>query len=100
MGAGLQRAKRQAGQATVEWVGLCLVISLLLGGLLAAAGSNLPAGVFARSIALRLLCAASLSSTCGESGDLVAAYGPDVAGAVEQNAPRIVYETGMWALPV
>jgi len=100
MGAPSQRATRQAGQATVEWVGLCLVISLLLAGLLAAMGANLPGSVLARTIALRLLCAASLSSTCGESGDLVAAYGPDLAGAVERNAPRIVYETGMGALPV
>jgi len=91
---------RQAGQTTVEWVGLCLVISLLLAGVLAAMGTSLPGGVLARSIALRLLCAASLSSTCGESGDLVAAYGPELAGQVERNAPRIVYEAGMGALPV
>jgi hypothetical protein len=91
---------RQAGQTTVEWVGLCLVISVLLVGMLAAVGSGLPGGVLARSIALQLLCAADLSSTCAASGDLVAAYGPEVAGEVERNAPRIVYEAGMTALPV
>jgi hypothetical protein len=91
---------RQAGQATVEWVGLVLVVAALLGGLLAAIGSGIPAGLVARSIALRLLCAVDLTSTCAESGDLVAAYGPELAAAVERNAPEIVYESGMTGLPV
>jgi hypothetical protein len=91
---------RQTGQATVEWVGICLVVATLFAGLLAAIGSGMPAGLFAKSIALRLLCAVALSSTCGESGDLVAAYGPELAAAVERNAPQIVYEAGMTALPV
>jgi hypothetical protein len=96
----IPRTVRQAGQATVEWVGLCLVVATLLAGLLAAIGSGMPAGLFAKSLTLRLLCAAGLSSTCGESGDLVAAYGPELAAAVERNAPQIVYESGMTALPV
>jgi hypothetical protein len=95
-----QRLTRQAGQTTVEWVGLCLVVSALFLGLLAAIGSGLPGGLFARAIALRLLCAAGLSSTCGVTGDLVTAYGAELAGEVEQNTPRIVYESGMTALPV
>jgi hypothetical protein len=81
-------------------VGLCLVVSSLLLGVLAAAGSGLPGGFLARSIALRLLCGAGLSATCTESGDLVAAYGPELAAAVERNAPEIFYEAGMTALPV
>jgi hypothetical protein len=93
-------AKGQAGQTTVEWVGLCLVVSILLVGVLAAGGSGLPGGILVRSIALKMLCAADLSSTCAESGDLVAAYGPELAAAVERNAPQIVYEAGMTAVPV
>src|SRR5215204_5005998 len=89
-----------AGQATVEWVALCLVVALLFGGLLAAVGSGLPGGVLARALALRLLCAADLPSACAESGDLVAAYGPEGAELVERNAPLIVYEAAMTALPV
>lgn len=100
MGAGVQLARRQAGQTTVEWLGLCLVVALMLVGLLAAVGSGLPAGALARSLALRMLCAAGLSSTCAESGDLAAAYGPELAADVERNAPEIVYEAGMTALPV
>jgi hypothetical protein len=94
------RGTGQAGQATVEWVALCLVVALLFGGLLAVVGSGLPGGVLARALALRLLCAADLSSACAESGDLVAAYGSEVAELVERNAPLIVYEDGMTGLPV
>src|SRR3954468_4745557 len=101
MGAGAsRRLSRQDGQSTVEWIGLCLVVSALLVGVLTAVGGGLPGGVFTRAIATRLLCAAGLSSICGDSGDLVAAYGPELAGEVERNAPRIVYEAGMAALPV
>src|SRR3954452_15955545 len=90
----------QGGQSTVEWVGLLLVVSMLLAGLLAAVGAGLPGGLFARAIAERLLWAAGLESVCGETGDLIAAYGSELAGQVERNAPRIVYEDGMTALPV
>src|SRR3954467_3472360 len=91
MGAGAsRRLSRQDGQSTVEWIGLCLVVSTLLVGVLTALGGGLPGGVLARAIATRLLCAAGLSSICGESGDLVAAYGPELAGEVERNAPRVV----------
>jgi hypothetical protein len=95
-----KRLARQDGQSTVEWVGLLLLVSALLGGLLAAVESGLPAGLFARAIAERLLCAAGIEPVCGSSGGLIAAYGPELAGQVERNAPRIVYEEGMTALPV
>jgi len=95
-----RRLAGQDGQSTVEWVGLLLVVAALLAGLLAAVGSGLPGGLFARAIAERLLCAAGIGALCGSSGDLLAAYGPELAGEVERNAPRIVYEEGMTALPV
>jgi hypothetical protein len=101
MSAGAtKRLAAEAGQSTVEWVGLLLVVATLLTGLLAAVGSGLPGGVIVRSVATQLLCAAGLDSVCGQTGDLIAAYGPELAGEVEQNAPRIVYEDGMTALPV
>src|SRR3954453_7031724 len=101
MGAGAsRRLSRQDGQSTVEWVGLCLAVPALLLGAPPPGGGGLPGGSLARAIATRLLCAAGLSSICGEGGDLVAAYGPELAGEVERNAPRIVYEAGMAALPV
>ncbi len=88
------------GQATIEWVGLVLVISVLLVGLVAAAGEGVPGAGLARTIAARLLCAADLSRTCSTDGELVAAYGPELAARFAGNAPEIVYEAGMTALPV
>ncbi len=95
-----KRLAGQDGQSTVEWVGLLLVVAAVLAGVLAAVGSELPGGLFARAVATRLLCAAGLDAVCGEKGGLVAAYGPELAGQVERNAPQIVYEAGMSALPV
>ena len=56
---------RQDGQSTVEWLGLLLLVAALLGGLLAAVGSGLQAGLFARAIAERLMCAAGIEPVCG-----------------------------------
>lgn len=101
MGAGVPiRARGEAGQSTVEWIGLLLVIAAFILGVTAGVRSWLPGVRLAESVALRILCAAGMTSKCTESGDLVAAYGPDLAAAVEQNAPEIVYEQGMGALPV
>jgi hypothetical protein len=92
--------RRESGQSTVEWVGLLLVATAVMAGALAATGSRLGGVTLAEAIAMRLLCAAGMSSTCAESGALVAAYGPELAADVERTAPEIVYEDGMGALPV
>ena len=92
------RSRGEAGQAAVEWVALLLLVALLLAGLLAA-GVRVPGAALAESIASRILCAASLGGSC-ESGDLVAAYGEEVAALVRENAPLLIYEPGMHALPV
>src|SRR3954468_12852833 len=89
----------ERGQGTVEWVGLLVLIALLVAAL-AAAGVNLPAASLARSIAARLVCAISLTDTCADEPDLVAAYGRELAALVRQHAPGIAYEKGMRALPV
>lgn len=90
----------ERGQGTVEWIGLLLLVSLLLVGLLAATGARLPATDLARAIVARLICAAALSDSCSTDRELVAAYGLELAAQVEDNAPRILYEDGMTALPV
>jgi hypothetical protein len=92
--------RREGGQSTVEWLGLLMLITAFLLGVTAGVRSWLPGVKLAETVAMRLLCAAGMSSTCAQSGDLVAAYGPDLAAAVERNAPEIVYEDGMGALPV
>jgi len=91
---------RDAGQATIEWVALVCLIAALLVGVLAAVGRGLPGAGLARTIAGRLLCAADLSQSCSTDGELLAAYGPELAGRIADNAPEIGYESGMTALPV
>jgi len=78
--------REESGQATVEWVGLVLLVSLLLLAALAAGG--------------RIICAVRLSDACRTEPALVAAYGPELAAEARANAPEIVYEDGMTALPV
>jgi hypothetical protein len=90
----------EAGQGTIEWVALVCLVAALLAGVLAAAGGGLPGVGLARTVAARLLCAADLSQTCSTDGELVAAYGPELAARIADNAPEIVYEAGMTALPV
>ena len=90
----------ESGQGTVEWVGLVSLISLLLIAALTAAGARAPGTGLARSLAARLLCAADLSDSCTSDSQLLAAYGPELAGEVADHAPEIVYEAGMTALPV
>ena len=91
---------RETGQGTIEWVALVLLVAGLVLGVLAAAGSAVPAAGLARAIAMRLLCAADLADSCTSDGELVAAYGPELAARIADNAPEIVYEAGMTALPV
>jgi hypothetical protein len=100
VGAG-QPPRGERGQGTVEWIGLVVLVSLLVLGLLAAVGSRIPGGSLARAIAERIVCAARLSNACGTGdAELVAAYGTELAGLVRDHAPRIRYERGMTALPV
>jgi hypothetical protein len=94
------RAAGERGQATVEWTGLLLLLSLLLVGLLAVAATRLPATDLARAIAARLVCAVRLSDACSAHSELVAAYGHELAAKIAAEAPQIVYEDGMTALPV
>ncbi|HEY3193103.1 MAG TPA: hypothetical protein VGJ61_09985 [Solirubrobacterales bacterium] len=53
----------------------------------------------AREIGERILCAVKLTYGCRSDPQLVGPYG-ELAGLVRDNAPRIVYERGMTALPV
>lgn len=93
-------AADERGQATVEWTGLLWLVSLLLVGVLAVAAARLPATDLARAIASTLLCAVRVSDACSARSELVAAYGPELAAVIAAEAPQIVYEEGMTALPV
>jgi hypothetical protein len=96
---GVRRLGGDAGQGTVEWIGLVLLVALLFAALVAA-GPRVPGGALARAIAERIMCAVRLSGTCGSEPGLERAYGSEVATLVAEHAPRLRYERGMTALPV
>jgi hypothetical protein len=89
----------ERGQATVEWLGLLLLAALVLVALLWLAGPRLPGTSLTEAIAERLICAVRLSDGCRSDPALFAAYG-QVAELLRAEAPTIVYEDGMRALPV
>jgi hypothetical protein len=95
--------RRQRGQATIEWIGLVLLVSVLVLAL-AASGASLPGISLIDGLAGKLICFAGLDfGRClGEEGDspLVAEYGTELAAEVAAHAPRIEYEEGMRAVPV
>lgn len=91
--------RSERGQGTVEWVGTLCAVSLLLLGLVAA-GVRVPGASLARTIADRLLCAASLADGCGDEPALIAAYGSEVGRLVRQHMPTVVFEQGSRAVPV
>lgn len=91
----------ERGQSTVEWVGLLLLVSSALALLATIAGLALPGLALARAITAKIACAVELADACDARGaPLVAAYGPQLAAAVAEHAPQLVYEQGMRALPV
>jgi hypothetical protein len=72
---------------------------MALGALAWLVGLRLPGMALAYEIGERIVCAVKLSYGCRSDPALAAAYG-DLASEVRDNAPRIVYERGMTALPV
>jgi hypothetical protein len=95
--------RRDAGQSTVEWIGLVLLVSMLVLAVGALAGSRLPGFALARTVADRLICAAGLGGeSCGAlpGSELAETYGPELAEIVRSSAPMIAYEEGMHAVPI
>lgn len=95
----MRAASDERGQSTVEWTGTLCVVTLLLVGLVAA-GVRVPGVSLARSIASRILCAASLANGCGDEPTLIAIYGTEVGKLVREHMPMIAFEEGSRAVPV
>lgn len=95
----LSATRAERGQATVEWVGLVVIVALALAVLAALAGAALPGIALARAVGSRIVCAVAGGCDPGESG-LVGAYGDELAGLIAEHAPTIAYEEGMRALPI
>jgi hypothetical protein len=72
---------------------------MALGALAWLVGLRLPGMALAYEIGERIVCAVKLSYGCRSDPLLAVAYG-ELANEVRDNAPRIVYERGMTALPV
>jgi hypothetical protein len=91
--------RSERGQGTVEWVGLVLLVSMAMLGLVAA-GARVPGAPLARALADRILCAVSLADGCGDEPTLIAAYGSDVGRLVRSFMPVLAFEHGSRAVPV
>ena len=88
----------QRGQATVEWVGLVLLVALALGGLLLV-GLHVDGRSYGGFLARRILC--SFRGGCDDGRDgLVVAYGERDAQLVRDYAPNVVYEPGEKEIPI
>jgi hypothetical protein len=91
--------RSERGQGTVEWIGLVLLLSLAMLGLVAA-GVRVPGAPLARALADRILCAAALADGCGDEPALIAAYGTEVGRLVREHMPTLAFEKGSRAVPV
>jgi hypothetical protein len=91
--------RSEQGQGTVEWVGVLLLVSLTMLGLVAA-GVRVPGAPLARAVADRLLCAAALADGCGDEPTLIATYGTEVGKLVRRHMPTLAFEEGSRAVPV
>ncbi len=88
----------ERGQATVEWIGLVLLVALALGGLLLV-GPHVDGRGYGGFLARRILC--SFHSGCDDGrGALELAYGDRDAALVREYAPSIVYEPGEKEIPI
>lgn len=97
--------RRQSGQATVEWVGLTLLVALLMLALVGATGATRATGALggsglAREVVERLVCAVRLQIPCRHDPELLKGYGAEIAGLLREHAPLISYEQGMRSLPI
>jgi hypothetical protein len=88
----------EAGQATVEWTGVTLLVALVLS----AAMAFIPAidgRSFGSLLGHAIVCA--VRGRCDDGNRaLAAAYGPADAALLRRFAPNIVYEPGTHTLPV
>ena len=88
---------REDGQATVEWIGLVLLVALGLGALLTF-GPRVDGRSYGGFLARAIVCAVRGGCDDGR-GALAAAYGERDAELVRRFAPNLVYEPGEKEIP-
>ncbi len=89
-------ARCDQGQATIEWVGVVLLVSLAFGALLAVVPA-IDGRSFGGFLTHRITCA--VGGECGDP-ELARAYGKDDAALLREYAPNLVYEPGEQQVPV
>src|SRR3954454_14873126 len=92
------RRQPEAGQASVEWIGLLLLVSIAFASAIAFVPA-VDGRPFGATIARALVCA--VKPGChAEAPALRVAYGDRDSELVRANAPNILYEPGTLTLPV
>jgi hypothetical protein len=90
--------RSEGGQASVEWVGAVLLVTVALAGAGAGLG-DVDGRSYGGWLAHSIVCA--VRGGCAEErGVLVSAYGERDAELVRRFAPSLVYERGTYTLPV
>lgn len=95
---GSARFRSEHGQASIEWIGVCLLVSIAFGAALAfvPAIDGRPLGA---ALARALVCAVGRDCSA-ERQALRDAYGDRDAALVRRYAPNLVYERRTLTLPV
>ncbi len=88
----------ERGQATIEWVGLVLLASLVLGALVTAV-PVIDGRSFGGFLSHRIFCAIQGHCDSGQA-ELARAYGAADAELLRTYAPDVVYEPGERSIPV
>jgi hypothetical protein len=92
--------RSERGQATVEWLGLLLLATLVLAAVLVTVGWSTVRASLRQALLQNLICAVRLVEDCREEPRLREDYGNELAALVRANAPALLYEDGMTAMPV
>lgn len=90
--------REEHGQASVEWAGILLLVSLALGAL-AVAAPRVDGRSYGGFVAHRFACAVRGGCDDGDAA-LADAYGETEAALVRAHAPNLVYEAGERQVPV
>lgn len=89
----------ERGQASLEWVGLVLLVGLTCAAAVAAGAGSIDARPYGAELARALVCAVRGGCDSGDD-ELARVYGEGEAALVRAYAPGLVYEPRTRTLPV